>query len=139
MGAMVEIPAHFVMYVSANTIGRRRSEAMFATSFALCAALVFFAPSLLIPAQFRSALALTARMSALAAANLMYIIAAESFPSHCRNIGMNVGAMAAHLGALIAPALMDSTVYALVWVAALTLTVAVAIFQLDETLGQRLA
>mmetsp|Transcript_7306 Transcript_7306/g.13186 ORF Transcript_7306/g.13186 Transcript_7306/m.13186 type:complete len:589 (-) Transcript_7306:48-1814(-) len=133
LGAAVEIPGHIAMFVCANTFGRRRAESAFAFLVAISCFLlslpVSYGPLL------DSAIALIARMSALAGANLLYVIAAEGFPSQCRSFGMNCGAMAGHIGALLGPVFMDTTPNAVLALSALSTSVALSAFSLKETLG----
>ncbi|KAA8499056.1 Synaptic vesicle 2-related protein [Porphyridium purpureum] len=139
LGAVVEIPTHFLMFVFANLIGRKRTVVFFVAIVFLCVLLQSIPAITDASASAQTALTLIARMGSLGSANLMYVIAAECFPSTCRSFGMNFGAMAAHLGAVLAPVILDSISWGLILVCVLCCTVMASLLLLNETNGQELA
>ena len=83
--------------------------------------------------------ALGGRFSSVAAVNVAYIVAAELFPTSCRNTGVGWGTACGRVGAIIAPMIMLSAPNPLVLFSVLSLIAAALVWLLPESAGVTLA
>ena len=85
------------------------------------------------------AAALGGRFASVAATNVAYIVAAELFPTSCRNAAVGWSSGGGRFGAIIAPALMLSAEHPLLIFMALSLAAAAMVLLLPESAGMSLA
>ena len=91
------------------------------------------------PNPLAMAAALCGRFSSVAAVNVAYIVAAELFPTSCRNTAVGWGTGCGRIGAILAPSLMLATAHPLVLFATLSLLAAGLVWLLPESVGTSLA
>ncbi|EOD30695.1 hypothetical protein EMIHUDRAFT_113108 [Emiliania huxleyi CCMP1516] len=82
---------------------------------------------------------LAGRFASVAAVNVAYIVAAEIFPTLCRNSGIGWGSGCGRLGAILAPLIMTSAGAPLLLFAALCLVAAASVWASPESRGRRTA
>ena len=82
---------------------------------------------------------LAGRFASVAAVNVAYIVAAEIFPTLCRNSGIGWGSGCGRLGAILAPLIMNSAGAPLLLFAALCLVAAASVWASPESRGRRTA
>ena len=85
------------------------------------------------------AAALGGRFASVAATNVAYIVAAELFPTSCRNAAVGWGSGCGRIGAIIAPMLMLSSESPLLIFTGVSLTAAALVLLLPESAGASLA
>lgn len=149
LGGCVELPAYLLLEPVTNNLGRRPSY---------CAFLLLSAASLLMlhfasrradadgdgardgappasPDWLAFAAVLAGRFSSVAAVNVAYIVAAEIFPTSCRNSAIGWGSGCGRIGAMAAPVLMYSTASPLLLFTALCVLAAAMVWMLPESAG----
>lgn len=85
------------------------------------------------------ACALSGRFASVAATNVAYIVAAEAYPTSCRNSAVGWGTGCGRIGAMAAPAIMLSLPSPLIVFTLLCLGCAALVWRLPETAGAALA
>ena len=151
LGALVELPAYMLLEPLTNHFGRKPT---YTVSLALSAACLL-AQHLATPrasAAVDSAghrppvanwlamsAALGGRFSSVAAVSVAYIVAAEIFPTSCRNSGVGWGTGCGRVGAIVAPALMLAAPSPLLLFMGLSLVAACLCQTLPESVGISLA
>uniref|UniRef100_A0A6U9DUF3 Major facilitator superfamily (MFS) profile domain-containing protein n=1 Tax=Emiliania huxleyi TaxID=2903 RepID=A0A6U9DUF3_EMIHU len=136
LGALVELPALVALAPATDSLGRRAAY----TAFLLSAAAALLSLHLCVAAGGGAPLAITAvlagRFASVAAVNVAYIVAAEIFPTLCRNSGIGWGSGCGRLGAILAPLIMTSAGAPLLLFAALCLVAAASVWALPESGGR---
>jgi len=135
LSAAVEIPMHITMPFLANQLGRRATLTLFFVVVSVTGFVIEFAK---LSGALTESFALISRMAALGSSGLMYVFAAESFPTSCRNTGVNWGSLCGHAGAVVAPVLMDAVPRGLAFIAVACALACVSLLMLPETEGEEL-
>ncbi len=156
LGALIELPAYAILEPVTNRAGRKLSFAVFLVLTSTC----LFALHVVSAATFADAegpsaaressgaagddtpfgwlscmLVLGGRFSSVAAINVAYIVAAEIFPTSCRNSGIGLCTGCGRLGAIAAPTVMLGTTCPLLFFALLSLVAAALVGLLPESSG----
>ncbi|KAL5010530.1 hypothetical protein ScPMuIL_012835 [Solemya velum] len=103
----VEIPAYIMCILLLNRVGRRRP--LFATMIvggAGCIASAFIHRNDLV--WLKVSLAMVGKFGITASYGIIYLMAAELFPTVVRNIGMGISSMFARIGGMLAPYILES-------------------------------
>ena len=168
LGALIEFPAYVLLEPLANRAGRKLafSACLALTALCLCGlhavsgatyaladpsrarvqgASTSAASSAEVdasdPEQFNwvaCMLVLGGRFASVAAVNVAYIVAAEIFPTSCRNSGIGWGTGCGRVGAIIAPAIMLGWPSPLLLFGGLSLLAAGLVWLLPESVGLEL-
>ena len=167
LGALVELPAYALLAPLTNGLGRKTAYSFFLALSALCLFALHLAlaaddaqPSARAASAAAGradgaaqvakaamhqanwqvvAYALGGRFASVAATNVAYIVAAEVYPTTCRNSAVGWGTGCGRVGAIVAPALMLGMDQPLILFVALSLIASALVWLLPETAGVRLA
>ncbi|XP_063403879.1 organic cation transporter protein-like isoform X2 [Mytilus trossulus] len=99
----VEIPAYIMCILMLNPLGRRRP--LFATMVVGGGACIASGFIEMIPLKIT--LAMIGKFCITASYAIIYLMAAEVFPTVVRNIGMGVSSMCARIGGMLAPQILE--------------------------------
>jgi len=141
IGALLEMPVYILVVPLADGFGRRYACAasLGMLSFALAAAWIGQRG---LGGDMSGALAYSAtlcgRCAAASASTLVYVIAAEQFPSACRSVGIGFCSSMGRVGAMVAPLVLTSSESAVLWCALMAGLSAGACLMLSETKGKEL-
>ncbi|GFR97680.1 organic cation transporter protein [Elysia marginata] len=141
----VEIPAYAICILLLNKMGRRRPLVVSMLVGGIACILSGCIPTGGSPAMetVTVVLAMVGKFGITASYGIIYLMAAEIFPTVIRNIGMGVASMSARIGGILAPLILDlqsvSKPLPLVIFGALSIFAGVMALLLPETAGRPLA
>lgn len=101
----VEIPAYIMCVLCLNRVGRKKPLTITMIFGGVSCIASAFVPSDLV--ALKVTLAMLGKFGITASYAIIYLMAAEVFPTVVRNIGMGISSMSARIGGMLAPQILD--------------------------------
>ncbi|XP_062586265.1 organic cation transporter protein-like [Saccostrea cucullata] len=105
----VEIPAYIMCVLCLNRIGRKKPLTATMIFGGISCIASAFIPKDLVP--LKVTLAMLGKFGITASYAIIYLMAAEVFPTVVRNIGMGISSMSARIGGMLAPQILELGVF----------------------------
>ncbi|XP_048771116.2 organic cation transporter protein-like [Ostrea edulis] len=105
----VEIPAYIICVLCLNRLGRKKPLTISMIFGGISCVASAFIPKDLV--ALKVTLAMFGKFGITASYAIIYLMAAEVFPTVVRNIGMGVSSMSARIGGMLAPQILDLQVF----------------------------